>query len=284
MKGLCIYHSNCADGFSAAWAVWKAKGDRFEYYPGVHDAPAPPVHGREVVIVDFSYPRPQMEQLAAQASRVLLLDHHQTAEAALRPLLDNGVIDGIIDQSRSGAMLAWDYFHPGTPPPQLLRHVQDRDLWQWQLPGTRGIMAAVLSYPFVLEEWDRLMSTDPALLYREGVPIVRKQRKDMEEILPLVTRKLRIGGYIVPAANLPPNMAADGANRLARNAPFAVSYWDGPQMRTFSLRSRRGEVDVARIAEAYGGGGHRNAAGFRLSLTRIHELEVDDDLGAHGAV
>jgi nanoRNase/pAp phosphatase (c-di-AMP/oligoRNAs hydrolase) len=29
-----------------------------------------------------------------------------------------------------------------------------------------------------------------------------------------------------------------------------------------------GELDVARIALEYGGGGHRNAAGFRVSLER----------------
>jgi hypothetical protein len=26
MKPLCIYHGYCADGFTAAWVVWKAYG------------------------------------------------------------------------------------------------------------------------------------------------------------------------------------------------------------------------------------------------------------------
>lgn len=274
-KGICIYHANCADGVSAAWAVWKAMGERLDYHPGVHDTPPPPVHGREVILVDFSYPRPLMEQLAAQAKRVLLLDHHQTARDNLQPLLDSGVIDGVIDLDRSGAMLAWNHFHPHEPPPRLLCHVQDRDLWQWRLRGTREILAALLSYPYTFEDWDRLMAADPETLYQEGVPIVRKQRKDIEEILPQVTRRMRIGGYVVPVANLPPNMAADGANRLARDAPFAAAYWDGPQLRTFSLRSRNDGVDVAKIAQSYGGGGHRNAAGFRLPYARWHEFELE---------
>lgn len=275
MKGLCIYHANCADGFTAAWAVWKAKGERFDYHAAMHDSPPPNVRGREVVIVDFSYPRAIMEQLAAQASRVLLLDHHQTAQEELQPLLEAGVIEGLIDLSRSGAMLAWEHFHPDQPPPQLLRHVQDRDLWQWQLPHTQEIVTALLSYPFTFEDWDRLMAQDPDQLYQEGLPILRNRRKDMDQVLPLVTRRLRIGGYVVPAANLPPNMAAEGANRLARQAPFAAAYWDGPEVRTFSLRSRSGEVDVSKIAQLYGGGGHRNAAGFRLPYARLHELSVD---------
>lgn len=275
MKGLCIYHANCADGFTAAWAVWRAKGDEFAYHAAMHGSPPPEVDGRDVVIVDFAYPRPIMEQLAAQARRVLLLDHHQTAQQELQPLLDAGVIEGQIDQSRSGAMLAWEHFHPDQPPPQLLRHVQDRDLWQWQLPRTQEILTALLSYPFTFEEWDRLMAVDLDQLYQEGLPILRNRRQDMDQVLPLVTRRMRIGGYVVPAANLPPNMAAEGANRLARQAPFAAAYWDGPEVRTFSLRSRTGEVDVSKVAQAYGGGGHRNAAGFRLPYARLHEVPVE---------
>ena len=173
-------------------------------------------------------------------------------------------------------MLAWEHFHPDTPPPPLLRPVQDRALWQWALPGTREILAGLLSYPYDFPTWDRLMAMDPARLQAEGLPIVRKQRKDVAEILPLVTRRMRIGGQIVPVANLPPNMAADGANRLSRDAPFAAAYWDGPENRNFTLRSRSGEADVARIAESYGGGGHRHAAGFRLPHARARALELDD--------
>ncbi len=274
MKGICIYHGNCADGFSAAWVVWKALGDRYDYYPAQHDAPPPDVRDRDVIMVDFSYPRAVMETMAQQARSILLLDHHQTAQRELDVLLDKGIIQGLIDQSHSGAMLAWRHFHPEEEPPMLLRHVEDRDIWLWKLPGTAEILAAALSYRYEFDTWDRLMRTDPAKLYEEGLPIRRKQRKDMDEILPLVTRRMRIGGHIVPVANLPPNMAAQGANRLAREAPFAAAYWDGAEARNFSLRSRSGAVDVSEIAERFGGGGHPNAAGFRLPYERLHEIEA----------
>jgi len=46
-KPLCIYHGNCADGFTAAWAVWK----RFGFQPGellaLVDRFAPPSSGLE---------------------------------------------------------------------------------------------------------------------------------------------------------------------------------------------------------------------------------------------
>jgi len=43
---------------------------------------------------------------------------------------------------------------------------------------------------------------------------------------------------------------------------------DGPQIRKkLSLRATDGEVDVSAIARAYGGGGHRQAAGFSSDLS-----------------
>lgn len=44
---MCIYHGNCADGFTAAWAVWKALGDRVEFVPGVYGAAPPDVTGAD---------------------------------------------------------------------------------------------------------------------------------------------------------------------------------------------------------------------------------------------
>jgi nanoRNase/pAp phosphatase (c-di-AMP/oligoRNAs hydrolase) len=44
---------------------------------------------------------------------------------------------------------------------------------------------------------------------------------------------------------------------------FAACYWDTPEGRVFSLRSI-GDFDVSEIAKQYGGGGHKNASGFRL--------------------
>lgn len=48
---------------------------------------------------------------------------------------------------------------------------------------------------------------------------------------------------------------------------------DGPRRWKISLRSSDGEVDVSLIARAAGGGGHRQAAGFRSELPREELVE-----------
>ena len=63
---ICIYHGNCADGFGAAWAVRKALGD-IEFHPGVYQQPPPDVTGKDVVMVDFSYKRPVLLEMATKA-------------------------------------------------------------------------------------------------------------------------------------------------------------------------------------------------------------------------
>lgn len=278
MKTVCIYHRGCADGFGAAWAVRKALGDAVEFHPGVYGAPPPDVSGCNVVIADFSYKRPAMEAMCRTAAGITVLDHHKTAAEELdglekSPSLAIPVVVRI-DMEKSGAVLAWEHFHPGQPVPRLLQHVQDRDLWRFALPGTREIIACLFSHPFDFDRWDQLAAEterDPAPMLAEGAAIERKHHKDIAELLRSMTRVMIIGGYRVPVANLPFTLASDAGNVLCwgtldgKAPPFAGVYYDRPRGRSFSLRSI-GEFDVSAIAGIYGGGGHRNAAAFTVPL------------------
>jgi len=50
--------------------------------------------------------------------------------------------------------------------------------------------------------------------------------------------------------------------------------WDTPEGRVFSLRSNDEGVDVSEVAKQYGGGGHRNASGFKVSFAAAAAFEV----------
>src|SRR3990172_883546 len=197
MKTLCIYHGNCADGFTSAWVVRKALGEDVDFHAGVYQDAPPDVEGRDVVMVDFSYKRPVLEQIRERAASVLVLDHHKTAEADLRDL--SGVVS-VFDMNRSGARITWDYFFPGEQPPQLLLHVEDRDLWRFALPQTREIQANVFSHPYEFDVWDRLMASDMDTIAKEGSAIERKHFKDIGELIGVVTRRMNIGGHNGPIA------------------------------------------------------------------------------------
>ncbi len=264
MQPLIIYHGHCDDGFGAAYAAWKHFGDAAEYYPAFHGTEPPSAQDRTVYILDFSYKRPALERLAAEAKQVIILDHHQTAQQNLMPLLDTGVISGKFDMSHSGAMMAWQYFHPTQAAPPLIQHIQDIDLWQFALEGSKEISLCLRSHVPSFELWDQLMFQTERMR-EEGRIISRFYQLKVQELKEHATRA-DIAGYNVPVCNAPHMFSSDLGNVLSVGEPFAVVYHDTTEARNFSLRSQReGGIDVAKIAEQFGGGGHKHAAGFRLA-------------------
>lgn len=268
---MCIYHGNCADGFGAAWVVRKALGD-IEFHAGKYQETPPDVTGKDVVMVDFSYKRPILLEMAEKANSILILDHHKTAAEDLVDLPGNVITK--FDMTRSGAMLTWDHFFPDQVPPVLLLHIEDRDLWRFALQKTREIQANVFSYPYDFQIWDELMAAEAATLATEGSAIERKHFKDIKELIDVTTRYMVIGGHRVRVANLPYTMSSDAGHELAKGMPFGACYWDTPDGRVFSLRSTDDGVDVSAIAKMYGGGGHRNASGFKIGFSEAAAFEV----------
>lgn len=289
---LCIYHGNCADGFTAAWAV-KVSMPGVEFVPGVYGDPLPDVSNRHVLIVDFSYKREVLEALAKDALSITVLDHHKSAAADLSgyPTFadahhwmdflnnDGRGIHTVFDMARSGAGLTWDFFQPQLPRPNLINYVEDRDLWLFKLDGSRAIAAYVFSHDYTFENWSELgqeLATEIGFIdaRNAGEAIERKHNKDVRELVRVTKRRLVIGGEEVWAANLPYTYASDAGNMLAEGQPFAATYFDADGVRNFSLRSKPEGADVSVIAAGYGGGGHKNAAGFRVALADIAQFEV----------
>lgn len=279
-KPLVIYHSNCADGFSAAWCFWNKFQHEVEYYPGIYQKDPPDVNGRVVYLVDFSYKKDAVIGMCQTAKKVVLIDHHQTALQDLLPLTSKADFqsnfEAFTSLDQSGATLAWDYLHPGwanvgISRPVLLGHIEDRDLWRFKLPNTREIQANVFSYEYTFENWDRLMAMNEAELMTftvAGAAIERKHHKDIKELVDVCERLMVIGGFTVPAASLPYTLTSDAGHLMASQygggAVFAACYWDTSEARIFSLRSCDHGMDVSEIAKQYGGGGHKHAAGFKV--------------------
>ncbi|HBN6266185.1 TPA: hypothetical protein L3N15_004166 [Vibrio parahaemolyticus] len=273
---ICIYHANCCDGMGAAWVVnaMLSNEANIEFIPDSYQEEPPEVKGKELILVDFSYKRPVMEKLAQEAVRVTVIDHHKSAELELGPLLEQGIIDGCFDMDKSGAMLAWEWFvGEAAPAPDLIKHIQDRDLWKFELEGTREIQAALYSYPMEFDVWDRLMNTPVSKLYAEGVAIDRAHKKNVKGLVDFCAYRQTIAGYDVPVLNCNYMFASDAGHDLAINEPFSATYYDTEEFRKYSLRSSRdGGIDVSAIAEQFGGGGHKHAAGFKIALAELHKL------------
>jgi uncharacterized protein len=272
MDRICIYHGNCADGFTSAWIVRKSWGSHgvindSEFHAGIYGEPPPDCTGKLVVMVDFSYKRPVLMEMAKQADAILILDHHKSAQADLIDLPSN--VTTIFDMQRSGARMVWDYFYPDKTPGSLIKHVEDRDLWRFSMAQTRAFQANLFSYEYTWENWDRIndLCADDHKYWQfvqEGEAIERKHFKDVKELISAAASRAVIGGFDVPVLNAPYFYSSDAGHLMCGGEPFAACYWDTPNGRVYSLRSDENGIDVSEVAVAQGGGGHKHAAGFTL--------------------
>ena len=273
---LCIYHGGCADGWTSAWIVAHAVPG-VELFQGFYNETPPNVKDKTVYIVDFSFRREIMEQIAHDAKRVIHIDHHASA------IRDMEGFDGIekfysYDNKKSGAMLCWEYFYPGIDPIPLVKIISDRDTWQFTIDRCREASANIFSYSYTMENWDMLAGENMVDLITPGIHINRRHMKDVSELVGVLTRKLKIDGHIVPALNVPYTYGSEACALLSETAPFAAYYYDKPTHREYGLRSSNlnpDHIDVSVIAKKFGGGGHKHSAGFKLPFSQTGQFEIE---------
>ena len=284
-KLLLIYHGDCPDGFTASWLMNSAMPGLVEHYAAKHGDQPPDVTGRDVVMVDFSYPGDHMARMIEQSKSFVFIDHHVTGLERLRQAQRDGhePNEVLFDLERSGAMLMWDWlskrFKAYNPEavPWLVSYVQDRDLWRNKLPRSREVSAWILCQDMTFENWTRLRADGFKHAAAMGAGICHY----LESYAKLMVSQARLGllcNRNVIFVNMPYMNCSEtlryllDKSPLGESADIAASYYvDGEGVMRVSLRSKN-DVDVSLIAKHYGGGGHRAAAGFELRGDQAFEL------------
>lgn len=275
-----IYHKRCPDGFGAAYAAWKKFGDSAEYIPaGYGDEVAEGLEGRDVYLVDFCYEQPDaIKQLAATTKKLVVLDHHQTSRQRIESAPEH-----VYDANRSGATIAWTYFHPNTPVPRLLQHIEDGDLYRNALPDTEDLYALIVVLPDDFSVWDETVrdfeneAERPALLAKAKA--YREYFELMGSLSVEAAKKVRFEGYECYFATTLPSITMRSyvaAKLYTKLPPIAIVVTAHPDGFGVSIRSD-GSVDVSAIAAKYGGGGHPGSSGFFIpNGTEMPWKEIED--------
>jgi len=289
-KPLVIYHGGCFDGFTAAWVFHSLRGDA-DFHPARYGEDPPDCKGRDVWVLDFSYPRDVMKKIIVSSAKTMVFDHHKTAEAALNGILDEIAVSGVqrgnsdkivFDMNRSGAGITYDELEEadqkkrGFKTPRfnderamwLVDYIEDRDLWKQRLFRTQAVTAWIASVPMTFENWQDIYNLGRDLVADRGDFVLQYMFQYGTKALEQAKTE-NIGGYIVPTVNLPYMNCSEYVGRLALRfpeSPFAAGYFRRNDGRwQFSLRSR-GEFDVSEVAKEFGGGGHAGAAGFDVAI------------------
>jgi len=282
----CVFHSPCKDGFGAAWAYYRSLVDNPPDRP-VKVIFTPENHrwhktralleratiGKETVLfLDICPTRQLLLQIhAATAGRTKVYDHHITGQR------DCGDLEFCyFDMKRSGAGITWDTFCK-KPRPFLIDCVEAGDNWKWtDVPGSPEVVIVLeVTTRFKFDQWDtfnKRVIKDLESVLTEGQHYIKYRDIITQMLTGRKVHKLTVGGVTIPAVNASIFQSGVGAHMVnTLKQPAAIYYWNG-QYWAFSLRSADHLADVSKIAEKYGGGGHHNAAGFKVDT--LEELDT----------
>jgi len=164
--------------------------------------------------------------------------------------------------------------------PDVLLYVEDRDLFTLQMPENRAYMTIINQFRDMsnnnYEEFLRLLDNDYFhSQIGEGARAVAKYEEEQINRLASYYHWIYIDNTKIPAVNCR-MWGSDVCTVLYKqfpDAPFVCHYFDTPdrdnrdiKTRVYSLRSAEHGVDVSKIAEKFGGGGHYHASGFNVPL------------------
>ena len=267
-----IYHGSCPDGFCSALSAWyyyKTNGfnmEEFTFVPAFYNGEIPNVNDKSVLICDFSFSYEKTLELIDKTKDLTILDHHLTAENNLAKIPSNYKY---FNMKHSGAYLTWAYFFGETNVPDLIKYVEDRDLWNKVLPNTDEISIYLSTLPYVFEEYEKFIDNDNLrTIIPEAIGMVKLNNKYIKNAIKRGEERLiktpdeKI--YRVVFCNST-ELQSDIGNKILYEFPmanFSAIYSIYNKSYNFSLRSMNDRTDVGTLANKYfNGGGHRNASG-----------------------
>lgn len=259
-----IYHSPCLDGFGGAYAAYKKFGDTATYLPMrrsklVTDGLA----GKDVYFIDFTYPQELTDTVVAEAKSVTILDHH----AGVKEVVESAKTH-VFDNDRSGATIAWSYFHPTLPVPRLYTYLEDIDLFRRSLPDGKEVAMYLSTQPFDFAVWEKLVADfEDDAKFKEVVQIGKHYSAYHDAMVDQFIKDaylVEFEGHKVLAVNAPNFFATSVGNKLVEQGyPFGLTWHVDPGRTHISLRGK-GDIDLSELARRYGGNGHKGASGIHL--------------------
>jgi len=266
-----ILHHNDADGYGAAWAAYKFFGTvDTEYHPVDYGWSLPEmIDGSDVYILDFSISWQELDALVARMNVVKVLDHHKSAFESI-----GNHPTAFFDMTRSGAGIAWDYFHPTEPRPDFINYIEDADLWKFSLPNSKDVRNSIFMIDLKILEYDKEWNVPISTRINEGRTIT-KYVQSLIKLGGQYKHLIKIDEFSMLCVNSP-LLQSDFGNSLFLNdlsqfgADFSGVYFNiGNGLVKFSTRSV-GDFDVSSVCKRFGGGGHKNAAGFEIPVEKFN--------------
>lgn len=294
MNRLIITHANCVDGCCSC-AILKEKYKEDAKYLEVDYADADPAYPEryskfisevenigdgEVIMADICLKKEIVDMFISKNNEVTIIDHHAT----VKPIIDDlrtlkeknpNIKLNIIfsdDNKESGAMLTWKYVNPQVSPPLLVTLVEDYDLWKFMYSETKPFHAKLLDNGKQPKDYPKEFFLE--LLYDENKlkGLIKKGKDIYDSYIQLLNDYADKSEEVVLdekkglMVNAPMKYRSDLGDIVNQKSGTFALIWEEQNdgIVSCSLRSQKG-FNVKEMAEKMGGGGHDNAAAFRMS-------------------
>ena len=280
-----IYHNADPDGnFSGAIALKAnptAETIGYNYEPEFQHIIEKSA-GKKVVMVDVS-PKGwnDMHRLCEVAEKVVWIDHHASAlrqmEAAETPSKFSN-FELVYEAEKWGAAKrCFEYFFPAKPLPKVVEMVAGYDAfrdygtekWRLEYFPFRFAVGNLKSPQAVLEAFELSISDDTASWLERGRAIAEYLDDDNQHVVnsPALCHEtvFKFQGKMFKVLAVNKGLFGDMfKSRNLADFDFVVGFYSQSAEWKISLRGAGKEIDLGAIAKTFGGGGHKDAAGFSL--------------------
>jgi len=252
-----------------------------------------------IFVVDFSFPAEIMDLLSALKTgikkgepgdkyKLCWIDHHKSAMEAMPELWNSENIGGLRSLDKAGCELTWEWFYPHESCSRLIEHIGDWDMWKFEMENTKEIYEALNLVVDKPEDILRLIK-HPEIqidLFDTGEILLKSKQKQVKKSFEKGSKCTLWNNPIQTSYTEncficnDQNNISDLGNYICKQGYEMGIVWSikNGQL-VVSLRSV-GKQDVSIIAKSFGGGGHKNAAGFVLrelkDLIRYKEVNENE--------
>ena len=289
IENIIFYHYPCNDG-ELAKTIWQLKYPKSKFVKWNHvekhlaiDYINNIIEPRQIVFLDIC---PTLDILPIK-HKYIILDHHKNAVETLNLSL-NGPhqydIVVIYDILKSGCMLTWDYCFPTKVYPLVVKHIGNKDIWDFSDIDTEPYCLGYNDIINITNNNNMINSTIKVLLNSDTIPlhnmmieIGNKMIKENQlnagiyfcnikynkeiidnieyDIIDIECSDTNIYKYLI-----------EYAQKTYNSDVLRILHTKQPTINTYSLRSLKEHINVDTIARKYGGNGHMKAAGYSITI------------------
>lgn len=305
-----IFHKGCFDGFTSFIILNNTNtiNKNAIIFPDVPSAKHPPsqIDNKNIIIMDVAYKYEVLKAICERAKSVTFIDHHVTIHddvIKLKNDLDNDESNNtsnmkikiIYDESECGASLTWKYFNKRKQMPLFARYIKDNDIGAWKLKHTHKFIAGLQTQFDTslsrdnIENWntlfhfdsvkkiikkgkiyweyiDHLLDTNSKKYSMEAFP----SEKIYEEYTSYFSKPGEFKVAVICGSGCPSSSLLGLKIMETVNCDFALMWSLHMDRKEYVIAFRSKKVDVGKIAQMFGGGGHKLASACSIPISKYN--------------